>query len=72
MTEVELSIITLCIVASIIAINIVIGIITLSYVTSIRRYMRNINENIKRIKNITITTLEQNYERAESAASNAS
>lgn len=72
MTDIELSIMTLCIVASIIAINIVIGIITLSYVTSIRRYMRNINENIKRIKNITITTLEQNYERAESAASNAS
>ncbi len=34
--------------------------------------MKNINENVKRIKNISITTLEQNYERAESAASNAS
>lgn len=72
MTDIELSIMTLCIVAVIIAINIVIGIVTLSYVTSIRRYMRNINENIKRIKNITITTLEQNYERNESTASTAS
>ena len=72
MTDIELSIMTLCIVAAIIAINIVICIVTLSYVTSVRRYMRNINENVKRIKNITITTLEQNYERNESAASNAS
>ena len=72
MTDVELSIITLCIVAAIIAINIVVTIVTLGYVTSIRRYMKNINENVKRIKNISITTLEQNYERAESAASNAS
>lgn len=72
MTDVELSIITLCIVAAIIAINIVVTIVTLGYVTSIRRYMKNINENVKRIKNISITTLEQNYERAESAASHAS
>lgn len=72
MTDVELSIITLCIVAAIIAINIVVTIVTLGYVTSIRRYMKNINENVKRIKNISITTLEQNYERAESAASTAS
>lgn len=72
MTDIELSIMTLCIVAAIIAINIVITLVTLSYVTSIRRYMKNINENVKRIKNISITTLEQNYERAESAASNAS
>lgn len=72
MTDVELSIMTLCIVAVIIAIVIVITLVTLSYVISIRRYMKNINENVKRIKNISITTLEQNYERAESAASNAS
>lgn len=72
MTDVELSIMTLCIVAAIIAINIVITLVTLGYVTSIRRYMKNINENVKRIKNISITTLEQNYERAESAASHAS
>ena len=72
MTDIEISIMTLCIVAAIIAINIVITIVTLSYVTSIRRYMKNINENVRRIKNISITTLEQNYERAESAASNAS
>jgi hypothetical protein len=72
MTDIEISIMTLCIVAVIIAINIVITLVTLSYVTSIRRYMKSINENIKRIKNITITTLEQNYERSESAASNAS
>lgn len=72
MTDVEISIMTLCIVAAIIAINIVITLVTLGYVTSIRRYMKNINENVKRIKNITITTLEQNYERSESAASAAS
>lgn len=72
MTDIEISIMTLCIVAVIIAINIVITLVTLSYVTSIRRYIRNINENVRRIKNISITTLEQNYERAESAASNAS
>ena len=72
MTDIEISIMTLCIVAVIIAINIVITLVTLGYVTSIRRYMKNINENVRRIKNITITTLEQNYERAESAASNAS
>lgn len=72
MTDIELCIMTLCIVAAIIAINIVVTIVTLGYVTSIRRYMKNINENVKRIKNISITTLEQNYERAESAASTAS
>lgn len=72
MTDIELSIMTLCIVAAIIAINIVITLVTLGYVTSIRRYMKNINENVRRIKNISITTLEQNYERAESAASTAS
>lgn len=72
MTDIELCIMTLCIVAAIIAINIVVTIVTLGYVTSIRRYMKNINENVKRIKNITITTLEQNYERNESAASAAS
>ena len=72
MTDIEISIMTLCIVAVIIAINIVITLVTLGYVTSIRRYMKNINENVRRIKNITITTLEQNYEKAESAASNAS
>lgn len=72
MTDIEISIMTLCIVAAIIAINIVITLVIFSYVTSIRRYIRNINENVRRIKNISITTLEQNYERAESAASNAS
>lgn len=72
MTDVEFSIMTLCIVAAIIAINIVITLVTLSYVTSIRRYIKSISENVKRIKNISITTLEQNYERAESAASTAS
>lgn len=72
MTDIELCIMTLCIVAAIIAINIVVTIVTLSYVTSIRRYMKNINDNVKRIKNISITTLEQNYERAESESSNAS
>lgn len=72
MTDIELSIMTLCIVAVIIAINIVITLVTLGYVTSIRRYIKNINENVKRIKNISITTLEQNYERAESTASAAS
>lgn len=72
MTDIEISIMTLCIVAVIIAINIVITLVTLGYVTSIRRYMKNINENVRRIKNISITTLEQNYERAESAASTAS
>ena len=72
MTDIEISIMTLCIVAAIIAINIVITLVIFGYVTSIRRYMKNINENVRRIKNISITTLEQNYERAESAASNAS
>lgn len=72
MTDIEISIMTLCIVAAIIAINIVITLVILGYVTSVRRYMKNINENVRRIKNISITTLEQNYERAESAASNAS
>ena len=72
MTDIELSIMTLLIVAAIIAINIVVTIVTLSYVTSIRRYIKNINDNVKRIKNISITTLEQNYERSESAASTAS
>ena len=72
MTDVEISIMTLCIVAAIIAINIVITLVTLGYVTSVRRYMKNINENVRRIKNITITTLEQNYERSESESSAAS
>ena len=72
MTDIELSIMTLLIVAVIIAINIVITLVTLSYVTSIRRYIKGINENVRRIKNITITTLEQNYERNESKSSNAS
>ena len=72
MTDIEISIMTLLIVAAIIAINIVITLVILGYVTSVRRYMKNINENVRRIKNISITTLEQNYERAESAASNAS
>ena len=72
MTDIEISIMTLCIVAAIIAINIVITLVIFGYVTSIRRYMKNINENVRRIKNISITTLEQNYERAESAASTAS
>ena len=72
MTDIELSIITLLIVAVIIAINIVITLVTLSYVTSIRRYIKGINENVRRIKNITITTLEQNYERNESKSFNAS
>ena len=72
MTDIEISIMTLCIVAAIIAINIVITLVTLSYVTSIRRYIKGINENVKRIKNISITTLEQNYERAESESSHAS
>ena len=72
MTDIEISIMTLCIVAAIIAINIVITLVILGYVTSVRRYMKNINENVRRIKNISITTLEQNYERAESAASTAS
>lgn len=72
MTDIELSIMTLCIVAAIIAINIVITLITLGYITSVRRYMKNINENVRRIKNITITTLEQNYERNESTTSTAS
>lgn len=65
MTDVELSIMTLCIVAAIIAINIVITLVILSYVTSIRRYIKSINENVKRIKNITITTMENTYEQAE-------
>jgi len=72
MTDIEISIMTLCIVAVIIAINIVITLVIFGYVTSIRRYMKSINENIKRIKNITITTLEQNYERSESESSTAS
>lgn len=72
MTDIEISIMTLCIVTAIIAINIVITLVILGYVTSVRRYMKNINENVRRIKNISITTLEQNYERAESAASTAS
>ena len=72
MTDIEISIMTLCIVAVIIAINIVITLVTLGYVTSIRRYMKNINENVRRVKNISITTLEQNYERAESESSAAS
>ena len=72
MTDIEFSIMTLLIVAAIIAINIVITLVTLSYVTSIRRYIKSISENVKRIKNITITTLEQNYERNESESSNAS
>lgn len=65
MTDVELSIMTLCIVAAIIAINIVVTIVTLGYVTSIRRYIKSVNENVKRIKNITITTMENTYEQAE-------
>lgn len=65
MTDIELSIMTLCIVAAIIAIVIVITLVTLNYVISIRRYMKNINENVKRIKNITITTMENTYEQAE-------
>ena len=65
MTDIELSIMTLCIVAAIIAINIVVTIVTLGYVTSIRRYIKSVNENVKRIKNITITTMENTYEQAE-------
>lgn len=65
MTDIEISIMTLCIVAAIIAINIVITLVTLGYVTSIRRYIKSVNENVKRIKNITITTMENTYEQAE-------
>jgi predicted PurR-regulated permease PerM len=72
MTDIEFSIMTLCIVAAILAINIVIMLVVLSYIASIRRRIKNIYENVRRIKNISITTLEQNYERAESAAPTAS
>ena len=65
MTDVEFSIMTLCIVAAIIAIHIVITLVTLGYVTSIRKYIKSVNENVKRIKNITITTMENTYEQAE-------
>lgn len=65
MTDIELSIMTLCIVAAIIAIHIVITLVTLGYVTSIRKYIKSVNENVKRIRNITITTMENTYEQAE-------
>ena len=69
MTEIELHILMICVIGAVIAVNSVLITIALFYTKKTYKYIRNINETVRRIRNITITTLEQNYERAESESS---
>ena len=66
MTEIELHILMICVIGAVIAINSVLITIALFYTKKTYKYIKNINDTVRRIRNITITTLEQNYERAES------
>lgn len=72
MTDIELYIMMVCIIGAIIAVNSILVIIMLFYAKKTYKYIKNINDTVRRIRNITITTLEQNYERAESESSTAS
>lgn len=69
MTDIELHILMVCVIGAVIAVNSVLITIALFYTKKTYRYIKNINETVRRIRNITITTLEQNYERAESESS---
>lgn len=66
MTDIEFYIMALCIIGAIIAVNSILVIFMLFYAKKTYKYIKNINDTVRRIRNITITTLEQNYERAES------
>ena len=72
MTDIELYIMMVCIIGTIIAVNSILVIFMLFYAKKTYKYIKNINNTVRRIRNITITTLEQNYERAESESSTAS
>ena len=69
MTEIELHILMVCVIGAVIAVNSVLITIALFYTKKTYKYIKNINDTVRRIRNITITTLEQNYERAESESS---
>lgn len=69
MTEIELHILMICVIGAVIAVNSVLITIALFYTKKTYKYIKNINDTVRRIRNITITTLEQNYERAESESS---
>ena len=69
MTDIELYIMMVCIIGTIIAVNSILVIFMLFYTKKTYKYIKNINDTVRRIRNITITTLEQNYERAESESS---
>ena len=72
MTDIELYIMVLCVIGTIIAVNSILVIFMLFYAKKTYKYIKNINDTVRRIRNITITTLEQNYERTESESSAAS
>lgn len=72
MTDIELYIMMVCIIGTIIAVNSILVIFMLFYAKKTYKYTKNINDTVRRIRNITITTLEQNYERTESESSAAS
>lgn len=69
MTDIEFHILMVCVIGVVIAVNSVLVTITVFYAKKTYRYIKNISETVRRIRNITITTLEQNYERAESESS---
>ena len=69
MTDIELHIMMVCVIGAVIAVNSVLITIALFYTKKTYKYIKNINDTVRRIRNITITTLEQNYERAESESS---
>jgi hypothetical protein len=69
MTDVELHILIICVIGAVIAVNSVLVTITVFYAKKTYKYIKNISDTVRRIRNITITTLEQNYERAESESS---
>ena len=69
MTDIELHILMVCVIGAVIVVNSVLVTITVFYAKKTYRYIKNISETVRRIRNITITTLEQNYERAESESS---
>ena len=72
MTDIELYIMMVCIIGTIIAVNSILVIFMLFYAKKTYKYIKNINDTVRRIRNITITTLEQNYERTESESPTAS
>jgi hypothetical protein len=69
MTDIELHILMVCVIGAVIAVNSVLITIALFYTKKTYKHIKNINNTVRRIRNITITTLEQNYERAESESS---